>query len=233
MPKKQEITAIIPARGGSKGVPKKNIRLLAGKPLIAYTIEAAQKSKYINEIIVSTEDREIAKVSEALAVSVMPRPKKLARDNTSTIEVVLHTLTVLRKKQGYIPNLTIVLQPTSPLRTAKDIDAAINIFLKNNFGSLVSVCQPTHSPYWNFRIDKGFLEPVFNRKYLEMRRQDLPPLYFSNGAIYLSTPKNFQKHKSLYCPRMGSYLMSSWASIQIDSEIDFLLAEIVIKNAFK
>ena len=128
------ILAIIPARGGSKGIPHKNIQNLAGKPLIAYTIIAAKKSKLIDKIVVSTDDKKIAKISEACGIEVpFLRPKNISKDNSSTIEVVKHTLEFLRTNQDYIPDMIIVLQPTSPLRTTRLIDNAIKILRRTKW----------------------------------------------------------------------------------------------------
>lgn len=135
--KNKKILAIIPARGGSKRIPRKNLRNLLGKPLIAYTIEAAQKSKYINRVVVSTEDKEIVSVSEKFGAEVINRPKELSEDESQTIDAVLHALDFLKKK-NYQPNICILLQPTSPLREPSDIDNAMNIFLENKCDLVVS-----------------------------------------------------------------------------------------------
>jgi len=228
--KELKIIAIIPARGGSKGLPKKNIRLLAGKPLVARTIESALKSKYINRVIVSTEDKEIAEISQKYKAEVIQRPKKLAADNSDTEDAVFQVLGVL-KKDNYIPDVVILLQPTSPLREAKDIDDSLEIFLKNNHQSVVSVSNVEKPPYWCFKVTKEkFLKPAFGWKYFKLRRQDLPKLYAPNGAIYVSSLKNLFKYKSFYSKNILPYIMPSGRSIDIDKEDDLKMAEYYFKN---
>ena len=225
-----KILAVIPARGGSKGVPRKNIRLLNGKPLIAYTIEEAKKSKYIDRIIVSTEDKEIAEISTKYGAEVIERPAELARDDTPTVDVVLHLLDSLNH---YEPDIIILLQPTSPLRTYEDIDSALVLFINNNCDSVVSVCEIEHTPYWSFKIEDGYLKPIFGEEYLKKRRQELPKVYIPNGAIFITTPDILKKYRSFYCERTVPYIMPIERSVDIDNEIDFLLAEILIKRRLK
>ena len=224
-----EILAIIPARGGSKGLPRKNIRLLNGKPLIAYTIEEAKKSKYISRVIVSTEDDEIAKVSNKYGAEIIKRPLELAKDDTPTVDVVLHVLDVL-KVQSVKPDIVVLLQPTSPLRTSQDIDNAIKLFIENNCESVVSACEIEHSPYWSFKIEDGYLKPVFGESYLKKRRQELPKVYMPNGAIYITTPDILRKYRSFYCKKTLPYIMPPEKSIDIDNELDFLLAELLVQK---
>lgn len=224
---KPKIVAIIPARGGSKGIPKKNIKPLLGKPLIAWTIWQARKSEYLDKIIVSTENDEIAEVSRDWSAEIIKRPKELAKDESPTIDAVFHLLEVLRT-ENYNPNIVVLLQPTSPLRTAKDIDNAIDLFLNSDCESVVSVCEAKHPPYWSFKIDGGYLKHLFGNEYLKMRRQDLPKTYMPNGAIYISTPQMLYKYKSSYCEKTIPYVMPAERSIDIDTEIDFMLAELVM-----
>jgi len=223
-----EILAIIPARGGSKGLPRKNIRILRGKPLIAYSIEAALKSRYINRILVSTEDGEIAKISRRYGVAVINRPEKLARDNSSVIDTVKHSLESLEKKGNYIPDIVVMLQPTSPLRTTRDIDNAIRLFSKKNCDSVVSVCQLGHSPLWSVVIKSGYLKPFFNWHHLSnKRRQDLPKIYTINGAIYITTIKKLYKYNGFFNNKTIPYVMPPERSVDIDEEVDFKLAQLL------
>ena len=226
---KSKILALISARGGSKGIPRKNIRLLAGKPLIAYSIEAALKSNYISKTIVSTEDGEIAEIAMGYGAEIIKRPEELAKDESPTIDAIFHALEVL-KAENYNPDIIVLLQPTSPLRNVQDIENVIELFLKNNRESVVSVCEVEHSPYWSFKIEEGYLKSLFGDKYLRMRRQDLEKAYMPNGAIYSSTPQALYKHKSFYCNNTIPYIMPTRRSIDIDGEIDFMLAELLIKN---
>lgn len=226
-----EILAIIPARGGSKGVPKKNIRPLAGKPLIAYSIEQAKESKYISRVIVSTESEEIAEVARKWGAEVIKRPEELARDETPTIDVIIHVLDYLKKEEKYIPNIVVLLQPTSPLRTSEDIDGAIELFLNaQDCLSLVSVTEFDHPPFWAMKIEDNFLKPLFCEKYFRMRRQDLPKAYKPNGAVFISTPRVLYEYRTFYTPKTIAYVMPPERSIDIDTEFDFLLAEFLLTN---
>lgn len=221
--------AIIPARGGSKGIPKKNIKPLRDKALISYSIEHAKKSKYINRIVVSTEDDEIAEISKEYGAEIIERPKELAKDESPTIDAIFHALEVL-KADNYNPDIIILLQPTSPLRNAEDIDNAMELFLNSGCESVVSVCEVEHSPYWSFKIEDNHLKPIFRKKYLEMRRQDLPKAYVPNGAIFISTPENLRKYKSFHCSKIIPYVMPPERSVDIDKEIDFMLAELLMRR---
>jgi len=223
---KTKIIAIIPARGGSKRIPRKNIKLLCGKPLIYYTIREALKSKHISKTIVSTENEEVAKTSNEYSAEVIKRPIELAKDETPTIDVIFHVLRA--QAENFEPGLIVLLQPTSPLRNAQDIDNAIELFLKNDCESVVSVCEVEHSPYWSFEIENRYLKPIFGGKYLNMRRQDLPKVYTPNGAIYVSTPEILRKYKSFYCSKTIPYIMPPERSVDIDNEIDFMLAELLM-----
>lgn len=227
--KNKKILAIIPARGGSKGIPRKNIRLLAGKPLITFTIKTALKSRYLDRVVVSTEDEEIAKISKKYGAEIVERPQKLATDKAETIDVIFHTLEYL-KTEGYEPNIIVLLQPTSPLRTTNDIDKAIELFLKNKCESVISICESEHSPYWLFKREKKYLKSIFGLRYLKHRRQDLSKVYIPNGAIFITTPKVLNKYKNFYCKRILPYIMPTERSVDIDNETQFRLAELLMKN---
>ena len=225
-----EVLGIIPARGGSKGVLRKNIRLLAGKPLIAYTIEAARNSRYITRVVVSTEDEEIFKIAKAWGAEVIRRPLELAKDETPTMEIIIHVLDSL-KSEGYVPDVVVLLQPTSPLRTIDDIDNAIKMFLDcKDCLSLVSVTEFDHPPFWAMKIEGKFLKPMFGEEYFRMRRQDLPRAYRPNGAIFISTPEVLYEYRTFYTPNTIAYIMPPERSVDIDTEFDFLLAEFLIRR---
>ena len=228
---KNKIIAIIPARSGSKGIPRKNIRLLAGKPLIGYSIEATLTSK-IDIVIVSTEDEEIAEISRKYGAEVIDRPEELARNETPTIDVIFHVLEILKMK-NYKPDIVVLVQPTSPLRNAEDIGNAINLFLDSDCESVVSVCEVEHPPYWSFRIDGGFLKSLFDKRYLRMRRQDLEKVYIPNGAIYVSAPQTLYEYKSFYCNHIIPYIMPIERSVDIDNEVDFILAELLLRREYE
>jgi CMP-N-acetylneuraminic acid synthetase len=223
-----KILAIIPARGGSKGLPRKNIRLLNGLPLIEYSIKSAFKSKYIDKVVVSTEDTEIKDISEKLGGTVIVRPKRLAEDDSKTIDVIVHVLENLEK--GYFPQVVVILQPTSPLRTSDDIDSSIKIFLKNDCDSVVSVCEFSHSPYWALTIKNNHLTPIFGQEYLRKRRQELPISYIPNGAIFVSNPEKIREYESFYASKTLPYVMPINRSVDIDSMLDFKLAEIILEE---
>jgi CMP-N-acetylneuraminic acid synthetase len=220
---------MIPARGGSKRLEKKNIVSFCGKPLVAYTIEAALKSHFITRTIVSTEDDEIAEISRSYGAEVLKRPDELAKDETPTNDVILHVLEKLKSTERYIPTFLVLLQPTSPLRTTDDIDKAIEQFRQSRNESLISVTQYDHSPYWAFTIKKGLLTSVFGDSKLK-RSQEVPPLYRPNGALYITRTETFQKYKSFYTKQMTPFLMPRERSIDIDDELDLVFAELIYKH---
>lgn len=224
--------AIIPARGGSKGVPRKNVRLLNGKPLISYTIEAAIGSKYVSKVIVSTDDNEIAEVALSCGAEVpFMRPPELATDTAKAIDTYLYTINRLESIYNEPVENFIVLLPTAPLRTSDDIDKAITIFLSNKAETVISVMEANHPPSWYKQIDaNGILKNYFNEVDNSLNRQEAPKSYLPNGAIYIF---NYQKLKSTndyYNNKTFPYVMSINHSIDIDNEVDFLLAEILIQT---
>lgn len=221
--------AVIPARGGSKGVLKKNIRLLADKPLIHYTINAALHSNYIDHVIVSTDDDEIMNVTLAEGIQVIKRPPEIAGDNAPTIDVILHVLDHFNG-QNLESELVVLLQPTSPFRTSSDINAALDLFFQNDCDSVISVVEITHPPYWNMVMNGSYLRPLFDQEYLRMRRQDLPKTYLPNGAIYIASAETLKQTHSFYTPKMKPYIMPAERSLDIDSEFDLLFAESLMKQ---
>lgn len=223
-----KILAVIPARMGSKRLPEKNIKVLNGKPMIVYTIDAIKKSHYINRFIVSTEDKIITQIAQSNGAEVILRPTKLARDDSPTDDVVINVLEQLQKKEQYVPEIIILLQATSPLRTTEDIDTAMKIFLGSSGVSLISVTEYDHTPYWAFRIEKGFLKPEFASGSLK-RSQDLPKLYRPNGSIFIIRLDSFLKHRSFYTKQNLSFIMPRERSIDIDDEFDFSIAEFLLR----
>ncbi len=227
-----KILYIIPARGGSKGILQKNIKTLNGKPLIQYSIEAALNSAYKGRVIVSTDDIQIAKIATTLDVEVpFVRPEELATDNAKSIDVVLHTLSYFQSKNELF-DITILLQPTSPLRTAIDINKAIEKLLSdNNLDSVVSVCEAEHHPLWTNILPRdlnmgNFLRPDVMAK----NRQELPPYYRLNGAIYACKTTFLIENKTFIGRNSCAYIMPQERSIDIDSIVDFKLAEILLKE---
>lgn len=225
----KSIVAIIPARGGSKGIPKKNIKILGKKPLIAHTIEEALKSKYLNHVFVSTEDPKIAEISLKYGSEVIERPSDLSEDTSKTADVIVHAIEHLETK-GIHPEIVVLLQPTSPFRTAEDIDAAIKLFMDNVCDSVISVCEPDHSPFWCFTFNGGYIQPLFDKKYDNTRRQDLPSVFIPNGAIYVSTPEFIQKFDGFNGNKVIPYCMPPERSIDIDKPIDFTIAEVLMNK---
>lgn len=226
MKKECSVIALIPARGGSKGVHKKNIRLVGGKPLIAWTIEAAKKSKYIDRIVVSTDDREIATVSRDYHVEILERPKELAKDDTPGIDVVIHALTNI---QGYTH--VVLLQPTSPLRTVEDIDHCIEICLHDRAEACVSVCEAGTPPYWMYTIDEHKrLTPFVPNVKTYTQRQIVPKVYSLNGAVYVANVNWLLKTKTFLTEQTLSYIMPQERSIDIDTPFDLEIADYLLRK---
>ncbi|MFL1994957.1 acylneuraminate cytidylyltransferase family protein [Lysinibacillus irui] len=221
---KPKVLAIIPARGGSKGVPRKNSRNFAGKPLIAWTIEEAKKSKYITRTILSSDNEEIIKMAKEYGCDVpFVRPKELAQDDTPGINVVLHALEQCR---GY--EYVILLQPTSPFRTVEDIDNCIEYTINQQVKFCVSVTEAEQSPYWMYTIVNGKMKPVIEQTQLTTRRQDLPNVYVLNGAIYIAKVEEIIKKKSFLTDETKSFIMSNENSLDIDTMLDFEIGEYLI-----
>jgi len=220
------------ARGGSKGLPHKNVRPLAGKPLIAWTIEAAQRATALERVIVSTEDEEVAAVSRRCGAEVpFQRPAALARDETPGIDPVLHALEWLRAHGGYAPRWVLLLQPTSPLRSAEDINAAMALALKRKAEAVVGVTPVQHHPYWLKELAAdGRLTHCVSPQQATLRRQELPPRYVVNGAVYLGRRDVVTARRSFYTERTFGYVMPPERSLDIDTAWDFHLAELVLKE---
>ena len=234
MYKEKSILALIPARGGSKGLPRKNIASLLGKPLIAWTISEALSSKYLDGVIVSTEDEEIARIAKKYGAEIpFKRPKHLACDTSKGIDVVLHAIDWFNKK-GNRYDLLMLLQPTSPLRTVEDIDRAVEYFFAKQGDVVVSVCEAEHSPLWtNILPDDMCMQKFINLKSSGLNRQDLPKHYRLNGAIYLSFCDHLQRNKSFFGKGTFAYIMPQESSVDIDSNFDFNLAEFILSRRLK
>lgn len=224
-----KVLAVIPARGGSKRLPRKNILGLAGKPLIAWTIEASNKSKYVDRLIISTDDKEIMSVGERYGAQIpFTRPESLASDTASTNDVILHAIELIEEEY----DIVVILQPTSPLRTADDIDKALEVFLKSGVSGVISVCECEHSPLWSNTLPKnGSLENFLDSKVLGKRSQDLPKYYRLNGAIYaFSIGEYLENRGAFYDQRAFGFVMPTLRSIDIDNELDFKLAEVILNS---
>jgi CMP-N,N'-diacetyllegionaminic acid synthase len=226
----KKILAIIPARGGSKGIPKKNIKPLKGKPLMAWTIEEAKKSKLLDKIIVSTDDEEIMNVAKKWGAEVpFLRPSELAQDDTPGIAPVLHALEYFSDYE-YV----VVLQPTSPLRLAEDIDEAIYLCEKNKSNFCVSVTESKIIPDWMFRINnRGILEPLNSNREIPYQRQMAEKVYVLNGAIYVGKKEPLIEKQSFLTPETIPYIMPNIRSIDIDDMDDFLWCEYILEKISK
>lgn len=223
-----EIVAIIPARGGSKQIPKKNIKLLAGKPLISYSIQQALESKYVSKVIVSTDDKEIALIAESYDAEIIYRPKYLAEDKTPTEPVIEHSIKRLIKKYHCTPEYIVLLQPTSPLREAIDINQSIQKIKDENADSLLSVCENNRF-YWNSETIKSINYDFKNRP----RRQDKKWELIENGSIYITKTSVFLKAHNRLAGKIITYLMPKWKSFEIDELFDFEIAEFLMNKKVK
>lgn len=229
---KQKILALIPARGGSKGIKDKNIIPLAGKPLIAYSIEAAKKSKYIDNIVVTTDSEKIAEVAKQYGARVpFLRPTELAADTSKTIDAVLHAVKTLTS-MGENYNTLVLLQPTQPLRTADDIDRAIELYYKNGENGLVSISPVDDSPLLIRSIgDDGKLINLLSQN-STCRRQDMLDYYKVNGCIYINKIEEIDKNTS-FNDNNVPFIMPKEHSVDIDELSDLWMAEYYLKNIIK
>ncbi|MDJ0728559.1 MAG: acylneuraminate cytidylyltransferase family protein [Crocosphaera sp.] len=219
--------AIIPARGGSKGVPRKNIRLLAGKPLIAHSIQDAQESTSIDQVYVSTDDQEIATISAEYGANIIHRPAELANDTASSESALIHGLQAL-KNQNINPDLLVFLQCTSPIRTGVDIDQAIAKLKAEQADSLLSV-SPSHRFLWE---EINGVAQSINYDYRHRpRRQDMNPQYVENGSIYVFKPWVLQETQNRLGGKIALYIMSEMAALEIDSEDDFYMIDFLMSQS--
>ncbi|EJD6508751.1 MULTISPECIES: cytidylyltransferase domain-containing protein [Providencia] len=222
----KKVMAFIPARGGSKRLPHKNILPLAGQPLISWSIEAAQNSQYIDDIFVSTDDADIAEVSTSYGVKIPElRPSHLATDEASTESVITYTL----DKFGKDIDIIVLLQPTSPLRNAQHIDTALEMYIEKNAFSIVSVTPCEHSPLWANTLPKNHSMGNFIRPESLKRSQELNTFYRINGAIYIFDAKKLMEYGEIrYTPESYAFIMDPIHSVDIDQSIDFSFAELLI-----
>jgi len=224
----QTLLILIPARSGSKGLPGKNTRPLHGKPLIAWTIEAARHDNgCLSRVVTSTDDAAIAAIAQAWGAEIpFLRPKELAQDRTPAIDVVLHALEWFETSEQYRPDLLMYLQPTSPLRTAQDIRVAIQLLLDKGADSVVSVSPVKNHPYWMKQLDaEGRMTDFLTEFHAPANRQELPTVYALNGAIYLARRDVLLQSKTWYTDRTYAYVMLPERSLDIDSLWDWRLVE--------
>ncbi|HHT7187663.1 TPA: cytidylyltransferase domain-containing protein [Bacillus cereus] len=224
-----KILSIITARGGSKGVPGKNIRSLGGIPLIGHTIQAAKDCALVDKVIVSTDCPQIAQISEKFGAQVpFIRPEELARDETPTLPVLQHAVKYMNEEFGYNPDYVLTLQPTSPFRNSTHLTEAINL-LKHQPESVVSVTESKH-PSLLKSVQDGMLVPYEKTDKVYNRRQDMPKVYLLNGAIFLTRIDVLMNQNIIISESAKPYYMKVAESVDIDSELDFKLAEFLLKE---
>ena len=224
--------AIIPARKNSKRIKNKNIKFFFGKPVISYAIKCAKKSTLFHRIIVSTDSEKIAKIGKKLQIDVpFIRPKKLSTSNSSSLDVIIHTLDFLKRTESYEPDIILFLQVTSPLRQLKSIDSSIIQLQKSNATSILGVSQMKQNPSIAFKIDKNkYLQPYQKTFHNFSQRQKFPKFYYPSGSIYTFWKKTLESYGNIYGPRIKPLIVSKEESIDIDDIFDLFVCENVIKN---
>jgi N-acylneuraminate cytidylyltransferase len=217
---------LIPARGGSKGVPRKNLRVVEGKSLLGWTIDEAKKSKYLDAIVLSSDDAEIITEAKQCGCEVpFVRPPELARDETPGIEPVLHALKEL-PEFDYI----VLLQPTSPLRSVDDIDGCIERFLELKAPSCVSVCESPKNPLWMFTLDADYRMTPLLEGARERSRQELPKTWVLNGAVYVARREFVMQQRGFISDATVAYQMPIERSLDIDTELDLIMLKAILES---
>jgi CMP-N,N'-diacetyllegionaminic acid synthase len=222
-----KILSIIPARGGSKSVPRKNLILLNKKPLLDFSITASINSKLISKTVLSTDDDEIKDYGKKFSINIIRRPKNLATDDAPLDTTITHVLDFLKETENFIPDVIVLLQNTSPLRTSNHIDEALELFFKKNYDSLLSVYS-SHKFIWHQLDDE--VTPVNYDPMHRPNRQDFTNEFIENGAIYITKYDSFQKTHCRISGKIGYYLMPENLSFEIDSKYDIFLAEQQLNN---
>lgn len=217
---------IIPARGGSKGVPRKNVRIVGGIPLIGHTIRAAQMSRRLVRFVVSTDDPEIAEAAERFGAQVVKRPSELARDDSPVDGAIRHALDAA----GADCDTIALLQPTAPLRRSDDIDAALDLFAEGSADTVIGITQvgDTH-PSRMYRLTDGLMRPILPEPAGRLRQQ-LEPIFIRNGAIYICSTAQLRTTSSLFGPRLRGYVMPAERAVNIDEEIDLVVADYLLSK---
>ena len=223
--KGKKIIVIIPARGGSKRIPQKNIKLLAGKPMIVYSIEQSLNSRYIDEVYVSSDDKKILEISKKFGAEIIKRPKKYATDKAKTIDVLKHTLKKIKA------DLIVLLQPTSPLRKVENIDKAIEIFFKKNADTVVSVTKRNLGPQWILKKQNGRVAFLFGNDFSKIRTQDQDETYEINGAVYVFLKENILNSKNYPIgKKVYPLVINKIEALEIDDREDFMLVDLILRN---
>ena len=231
----RRVLAIIPARGGSKGLPKKNIKNLAGKPLVAWPISAALGCKEVDKVIVSSDCGEIAKIAEKWGAEVpFLRPDDLSGDNASSMDVVMHVIEELEDQREHF-DYVVMLEPTSPLTESEDLSQALKLLTESSINADaivgVSCIEATHPEYSVKRSADGLIKPAFMKNFASLkRRQDVDELYFLEGSLYISSVRAFKSHKTFYGSTTLGYVVPRWKSFEIDELVDFFCIEAIINN---
>jgi CMP-N,N'-diacetyllegionaminic acid synthase len=222
----KSVLALIPARGGSKGVPGKNIRPAGGKPLIAWTIEASRGSRYVDRTVLSSDDPKIAAVATEFGCEVpFMRPAELATDKADSMGVVRHALAALSERYDYL----LLLQPTSPLRPAEDIDTALEAYARSGATTLISVCETDKHPYWMVKMGADqTVAQLFPPSEIPTRRQDAPPVFALNGAIYIAPTDYLAAGGDFITTKTFGYVMAKERSLDIDTELDLRIADFLL-----
>jgi CMP-N,N'-diacetyllegionaminic acid synthase len=223
-----QVLGIIPARGGSKGIPLKNLKKLEGKPLVKYTIDAAKKAKLLNRIIISTDNEKIAQIAKNSGIEVpFVRPKRISGSKSTQFQVIKHTLDFFKKK-NYFPDIVVLLQPTSPFRTTKIIDDSIRELIKSETTCVVSVTPMKQHPYVSFWIKNGMLKPFKKDFDSHGIRQKRPIMYYPTGSVYTFKTKNLSQYNSIYGPKIKPIVEDEF-SLDIDTKLDFFICEMILK----
>lgn len=224
----KKVLAVVTGRGGSKGLPGKNVAPCGGRPLVAWSVAAARAASRVDRVIVSTDDAAIRKAAvDAGAEAPFVRPAELATDDATMVEVILHALDEVSGEHG----IGVLLQATSPLRIGADIDAALETMERLGAPSCVSVTAPSKSPYWCFRLrDDQRLEPLFPELSSSARRQALPETYALNGAIYVFDVPWFRERRTFVGPETAAYVMPAERSVDVDTELDLVVADALLRR---
>jgi N-acylneuraminate cytidylyltransferase/CMP-N,N'-diacetyllegionaminic acid synthase len=233
MYKNKTFLAIIPARGGSKGFPGKNIKELCGKPLIAWSIEAGLKCKYLDEVMVTTDYQNIVEVSKQYgAIVPFLRPNKLASDTTTSFDAIKHTIEYYKNELNKEFDYIVLLEPTSPLRESSDIDKAIEVLLDSDVDSIVGICrtEDQNPVFLVLKNEKSFISGYENKEMKVLRRQDIKDVYFFEGTIYISKTNVLLDKKTFYHENTIGYEVPKYKSLEIDDMDDFVMVEAIMKH---
>ena len=222
----KKIFAVITARGGSKGLPRKNITEVSGRPMIAWTIDAANRSRFIDRTVLSSDDDAIIAAAKSLGCEApFVRPDEFAADASPSSDALIHALEQIPETYDYL----VLLQPTSPLRIAEDIDGAIEKCHVAGAPACVTGCEPTKSPYWMFHLGDGeTMTPVIESEGPTTRRQDLPKVFAPNGAVFLAQIPWYREHLTFYGPGTVAYMMPPERSVDVDSALDLALVQTLL-----